>query len=50
MSQFKFVNIKCILRQISELVRDKVVQYFVEIFRFEICNFHHHFNWLKYDG
>ena len=31
MPQFKFVNIKCIQRRISELFRDKVVQYFVEI-------------------
>jgi hypothetical protein len=33
MPQFKFVNIKCIQRRISELFRDKVVQYFVEICR-----------------
>jgi hypothetical protein len=37
MPQFKFVNIKCIQRRISELFRDKFVQYFVEICRFEIC-------------
>jgi hypothetical protein len=37
MPQFKFVNIKCIQRRISEPFRDKVVQYFVEICRFEIC-------------
>ena len=37
MPQFKFVNIKCIQRRFSELFRDKVVQYFVEICRFEIC-------------
>ena len=37
MPQFKFVNIKCIQRRISELFRDKVVQNFVEICGFEIC-------------
>jgi hypothetical protein len=37
MPQYKFVNIKCIQRRISDLFRDKVVQYFVEICRFEIC-------------
>jgi hypothetical protein len=37
MPQFKFVNIKCIQRRISEVFRDKVVKNFVEICGFEIC-------------
>jgi len=37
MPQFKFVNKKYIQRRSSELFRDKVVQNFVEIWRFEIC-------------
>jgi hypothetical protein len=32
-----FVNLKCIQRRISELFRNKVVQYFVEIGGCEIC-------------
>jgi hypothetical protein len=31
MPQYKFVNIKCIQRRISDLFRDRVVQYFVDL-------------------
>jgi hypothetical protein len=45
MTQFKFVNKKCLQRRISEVFRDNVVQNFVEICRFEICRRKKNLRW-----